>query len=133
MATHTISKWHPEQVSKFQSQESCVNKQMTIPPKNNGETYELEYLNDDQKEIAQYILQGIRDWIHCSRENRKEEFKQIHLMVQGVAGSGKSTLIHTLNTAVRRMFCCDPVVCINGPTGCWAFSAGGKLFTVGGP
>jgi hypothetical protein len=95
---------------------------MTIPQKNNGKTYELGDLNNDQKEIAQYILQGIRVWIHCSRENRMKDFKPIHLTVRGVAGSGKSTLIHTL-----RMFSCDSVVCINGPTGCCAFfSVGGK-------
>ena len=126
MEPHTISKWLPEQVCEYRSQENCIYKQMTIPKKNNGETYELDDLNDDQKEIAQYILQAIRDWINCSRENRAKEFKPIRLTVRGVAGSGKSTLIHTLSTAVKRMFCCDPVVCINGPTGCCAFSVGGK-------
>jgi hypothetical protein len=126
MGPQAISEWLPEQVSKFRSQESCIDKKMTLPKRNNGTTYELQDLNDDQKEIAQYILQAIRDWINCSKENRAKQFKPIRLTVRGVAGSGKSTLIHTLNTAVKRIFSCDAAVCINGPTGCCAFSVGGK-------
>jgi hypothetical protein len=126
MDPHVISQWLPEQVTNFRSQENSLGKQMTIPQKNDGKTYELEDLNDDQKDIAQYILQAIREWIRCSRENRMKDFKPVRLTVRGVAGSGKSTLIHTLSTAVKRMFSCDSVVCINGPTGCCAFSVGGK-------
>jgi hypothetical protein len=126
MEPYTISQWLPEEVSKFLSQENSLNNHMTIPQKNDGKTYELEDLNEDQKEIAQYILQAIRDWIDCSRENKMKYFKPIRLTVRGVAGSGKSTLIHTLSTAVKRIFNSDSVVCINGPTGCCAFSVGGK-------
>jgi hypothetical protein len=126
MEPHAISQWLPEQVSEFRSKENCPGAHVTIPKKNNGKTYELEDLNEDQKEIAQYILQAITDWINCSRENRMKDFKPIRLTVRGVAGSGKSTLIHTLSTAVKRLFSCDSVVCINGPTGCCAFSVGGK-------
>jgi hypothetical protein len=126
MEPHDISQWLPEQVSEFRSQENSHGKQMTIPQKNDGTTYELKDLNDDQRDIAQYILQGVRDWICCSREKRMNDFNPVRLTVRGVAGSGKSTLIHTLSTAVKRMFSCDSVVCINGPTGCCAFSVGGK-------
>jgi hypothetical protein len=96
------------------------------PKKNNRKTFELEDLNEDQKEISQYILQAIRDWIHCSRENIMRNFKPIHLTVPRVAGSGKSTLIYTQSTWSRD---CSVVILlcgINGPTGCCAFSVGGK-------
>jgi hypothetical protein len=126
MESNDISEWLREQVSEYAAQENNIGKQMTLPQKNNGKTYELEDLDIDQKEIAQYILGGIKDWIQCYREGRTKEFKPIRLTVRGVAGTGKSTLIHTLSTAVKRIFCCDSVVRINGPTGCCAFAVGGK-------
>ncbi len=50
----------------------------------------------------------------------------MRLTVTGVAGSGKSTFIHTLVTAIRRLFQSEDAVAVCGPTGSAAFAAGGS-------
>jgi hypothetical protein len=121
-----VSQWLTERLSESNSIDGTPGRHLSIPKKNDGRTYELQGLNKDQKEIAHYVLQGVKDWVECSRNGNSLEYKPIRLTVRGVAGSGKSTLIHTLSTAVKRLFDCDSSVCINGPTGCCAHSVGGK-------
>src|SRR6187200_3305201 len=54
----------------------------------------------------------------------------------GVAGSGKSTLINTLVTAIRKLTGKTDSVYVCGPTGSAAFNAGGetchRLFNISG-
>ena len=53
------------------------------------------------------------------------------MTVTGKAGSGKSTLVNTLVTAIRRKFGRDDVVCVLGPTGCAAHNINGKTIHAG--
>ena len=80
----------PRKVIGFPDLESSRGMHVSIPKRNNGSTYELNGLNVDRKEIAQYILEGVREWIDFSRSGRMDEFKSVHLTVCGVARSGKA-------------------------------------------
>jgi GTPase SAR1 family protein len=66
----------------------------------------------------------VRQWIESFES--ESEFEPLRLTVTGVAGSGKSTFIHTLVTAIRRLFQNEDSVAVCGPTGSAAFSAGGS-------
>jgi GTPase SAR1 family protein len=66
----------------------------------------------------------VRQWIESFED--EEKFEPLRLTVTGVAGSGKSTFIHTLVTAIRRLFQSEDSVAVCGPTGSAAFSAGGS-------
>ena len=48
------------------------------------------------------------------------------VIIEGKAGSGKSTLIHTIVATVRSTFQRNDVVRVCAPTGSAAFCAGGK-------
>ena len=86
---------------------------------NNGNYYELHNLRDDQADVAAVVLSSIRKWLE------RDHFSPCNMTIVGVAGSGKSVLIKTLVTAVRRMFQRNDVVQVCAPTGSAAFSAGG--------
>ena len=59
------------------------------------------------------------------KEDGTSVVEPLHLTVKGVAGSGKSTFINTLVTAIRQMFQHIESVVVCGPTGSAAFNAGG--------
>jgi hypothetical protein len=86
----------------------------------NGSPFEIENCSIDQLDIFAYGLDHVRQWIG------EGDFESLRLTVMGVAGSGKSTFIHTLVTAIRRLFHSKDAVAVCGPTGSAAFSAGGS-------
>src|SRR5687767_15904966 len=65
-----------------------------------------------------------------------KNFTPLRLTLCGVAGSGKSTLINTLVTAIRKITRKTNSVYVCGPTGSAAFNAGGEtcywLFNIQG-
>jgi ATP-dependent exoDNAse (exonuclease V) alpha subunit len=69
-------------------------------------------------------LDHVRKWIESF--DGEGGFEPLRLTVTGVAGSGKSTFIHTLVTAIRRLFESEDAVAVCGPTGSAAFNAGGS-------
>ncbi len=96
-----------------------------LPRGHDGSSFELENCSDDQLDIIAYCINHVRKWIE-SFEDEEEKFEPLRLTVTGVAGSGKSTFIHTLVTVIRRLFETEDAVAVCGPTGSAAFSAGGS-------
>ena len=83
---------------------------LDLPLDNDLKNYELKNLRSDQADIAAVVLSAIRRWL------KRDNFQQCNMTVIGVAGSGKSVLIKTLVTAVRRMFQRNDVVHVCAPT-----------------
>ena len=100
--------------------EKHKNNVLNLPVTTDGKHYELQNLRSDQANIAAMVLQTIQKWIDT------KNYKQCLMTVMGVAGSGKSILIKTIVTAVRKMFGRNDVVYVGAPTGSAAFSAGGE-------
>lgn len=94
---------------------------LTLPLKSDGKNYELEDLKGDQRDIACVIMEHLKGWLSGDR-------KPLHMTISGVAGTGKTVLIHTLVTAIRRMFGHDDSVHVVSPTGASANNAGGTTF-----
>jgi len=88
--------------------------------KSNGEEYHLKSLRDDQREVALYILDAVKKYATRSRD-----FKPIRLTLMGMAGSGKTVLVKTLISTVRKMFGFRRSALVCAPTGAAAFNAGG--------
>jgi hypothetical protein len=95
-----------------------------IPLRNDGKEYQLDNLSEDQKDIVGYILHQIKEWDEIAYEDG-EQPKPLRITLAGVAGSGKSTLINTLVSVLRKMFQSKESVKVCGPTGAAAFNAGG--------
>ena len=107
------------------------NKKLEIPTKNDGSTYEPEQLNEDQVQVFYQVMSSVRKWIESKRESkevkstRKEKFNQLLMTVAGVGGSGKSTLVKTIITVIRRIFQINNSALVAAPTGSASFNGGG--------
>ena len=91
--------------------------------KDNGKYYEIEDLYDDQKFAVETVLKKLREWVETPD---LAEFQPLRLTINGSGGCGKSVIINTLVTAIRRMFDRNDVVQVAAPTGTAAFNVGGK-------
>ena len=86
-----------------------------------GNTYRIHDLNGDQRQVLGYILREIKRYIEDPKS-----FKPIRMKVIGKAGSGKSFVINTLVSVVRKMFQSNTICHVVAPTGVSAFNAGGS-------
>lgn len=114
---------------------------MIIPQKLNQqhklEEYSVDACSEDQKKVMSYILQYFKRWQELEKNPELiEAFTPLRMTLCGVAGSGKSTLINTLVTVIRKITQKNNSVYICGPTGSAAFNAGGetchRLFNIKG-
>ena len=91
------------------------------------EDYSIDACREDQKEVLSYILQYFKTWYESNKTpDSLREFTPLRMTLCGVAGSGKSTLINTLVTAIRKITQKTNSVYVCGPTGSAAFNAGGE-------
>ena len=87
--------------------------------------YSIEYLKPDQQEVVALAMSKIHEWLHCKDH---ASFRPLRLTVMGGGGSGKSIVINTIVTQLRRMFQLNGVVRVAAPTGTAAFNVGGETF-----
>jgi hypothetical protein len=97
-----------------------------LPLHSDGTLYELDSLQDDQKDIIAHCLKHLREYVENMADDGTSSVKPLRLTVKGVAGSGKSTFINTLVTVIRQLFQQKESVVVCGPTGAAAFGAGGS-------
>lgn len=96
---------------------------LDLPVKNDGSSYRVSDLYDDQKEIAAVISEKIEEWMICTDLS---SFKPLRLTVTGAGGSGKSVVINTLVTTIRKIFQKNGVIQVIAPTGTAAANVGGE-------
>ena len=70
-------------------------------------------------------MQKIYEWLTC---DDLSTFEPLRLTVLGAGGTGKSVIINTIVTLLRKMFDYDNVVHVVAPTGVAAFNVGGQTF-----
>ena len=109
-------------ISQSTSPDSDV---LEIPTSYDGQSYELSSLYDDQRDVAIYVLSKLRQWVEDYQHNTTD-FVPLRLTICGQAGSGKSVLIRTLVSVLRRMFDRNDCCYVCAPTGSAAYQAGGQ-------
>ena len=82
-------------------------------------------LHEDQKDVAAVAMCKLKEWIKCVQSGSTTNYTPLRLTVCGEAGSGKTVLINTLVTLIRRLTATKNSVHVCGPTGSAAFNAGG--------
>ena len=82
--------------------------------------FEIADLHPDQRRVMAYVLSGLYRWI----EN-DTTFDGMRLTVRGRGGSGKTVLLKTITSVVRRMFNTKTAALVSGPTGACSCNAGG--------
>jgi hypothetical protein len=90
-----------------------------------GTFYELDSLQEDQKDIIAHCLKHLRNWVENVADDGTSSVEPPRVTVKGVAGSGKSTSINTLVSVIHQLFQQEESVVVCGPTGSAAFGAGG--------
>src|SRR5687768_10392967 len=100
------SKWMQDTIAEFQMGENTRNG-LLIPQRmtqrHKLEDYSIDTCRDDQKKVLAYILQYFKSWYELDKTpDSIRKFKPLRMTLCGVAGSGKSTLINTLVTAIRK-------------------------------
>ena len=81
--------------------------ELDLPRKTDSSVYSLDALFDDQKQVIAYVLKKIMEWLsHLEYDNKGDlsDFKPLHLMIIGAAGTGKSVVINTLVTVICKIF-----------------------------
>ena len=125
-----ISEWLEKQVEKHHTTRNAESHKMSLPSKGKCDQtgklkwYELEDLGKDQQDIVYYVLERLMLWEMSAISG--SAFKPIRMTIRGMAGTGKSTLIHTLTTAIKRKWQRDDVVAITAPTGSAASAIMGR-------
>jgi hypothetical protein len=104
-----IDSWIEENVCKsVTSTETCPDffQNLRLHTKHDGTSFTLDGATSDQADILAYILKFIHTCFNSSTTTPTQQvsLEPIRMTITGVAGSGKSTFIHTLTTALRNIF-----------------------------
>lgn len=85
----------------------------------------MDDLYSDQKDVVAVIVNTLYDFLNM---DDLSNFKPLRIIVNGQGGSGKSVVINTIVTIMRKMFDTNDVVKVCAPTGVAAFNVGGETF-----
>ena len=118
MATEEIGQWLNKNLLETNRND------LYLPTKYDGTFYTIDQLKDDQKDIVAVILNTLKHFIEDDEFNPEKQF--LRMTITGVAGSGKSILINTIVTILRRIFQYNECIQVFAPTGSAAFAAGGE-------
>lgn len=115
-------------MQKIEEAENETTNGIRLPtnPRNKNKPYEFEELKGQQRDIALEVMQKIKEWTEVDLQSDLTDFCPLHLTIRGQAGSGKTTLIHTIVTMVVSLFSTNESGVVVCPSGCAAFNAGGK-------
>ena len=117
---YEASQWLESVISESIESE---NADLHIPKKFDGSDYEISDLYPDQQYIAYSILAKVKQFMTMDDLSK---FVPLRCTVNGQAGTGKSVLINTITSVLRRMFNYNNVVKVVAPTGVAAFNVGGE-------
>lgn len=94
-----------------------------IPMKSNETEYKIEDLFPDQRWIAHRVLSKLQEWSVCTDF---ASFRPLRATINGQAGTGKSVLINTLVSVIRKFTMDNDSVVVAAPTGTAAFNVNGE-------
>jgi GTPase SAR1 family protein len=113
-------KWLQLKIDQFEKEQQI---KPYIPLKADGSFYELTQLYDDQLGIALLFMKKIQEFMTMKDLSK---FVPLHCTILGEGGVGKTILINTLTSVIRRMFNRTDVMRVAAPTGVAACNVGGE-------
>jgi hypothetical protein len=111
--------------NQAQFNDASLGLPMKLNKKLEQEEYRTKDLHEDQKDVTAVVMYKLQEWFTCVRNETTTNYTPLRLTVCGEAGSGKTVLINTLVTLIRRLTGTKNSVHVCGPTGSAAFNAGG--------
>jgi len=82
-------------------------------------------LEDDQLQIFATVMAKLEEWMTTDDLTK---FEPLRLIINGAGGSGKSVVLNTIITYMRKMYDSNGVVKVVAPTGTAAYNVGGETF-----
>ena len=83
----------------------------------------MDALYTDQKWIAHVVLNKIREYFTT---DDFKHFRPLRMTINGQGGTGKSVLLNTITSVVRKFTGCNDSVLVCAPTGTAAFNVNGE-------
>ena len=114
-----------DQLVLSRDQKIIETEPLKLLKNSDGVEYTYENLRDDQKRIVFDIVDFVRQWIDDQTSTHDLPFQQKFVTIRGEAGTGKSVLINTLVTILRKVFQNNDVVYASAPTGTAAYNVQG--------
>ena len=102
-----------------------MDETLQLPLLDDGSEYTIDMLEDDQLQIFATVMAKLEEWMTT---DDLKNFKPLRLIINGAGGSGKSVVLNTIITYMRRMFDSNGVVKVVAPTGTAAYNVGGETF-----
>ena len=117
--------WLTDRIHEFQLDECRAKdrEKLRIPKQRRTDGKEQDYTidgcNESQKEALFLVLQKLNEYMDFRKDpnNNRKKFTPLRMTVMGEAGTGKSHLINTITSIVRKIFGENNAVHICGPTG----------------
>ena len=107
----------------IKTKEQSKHTILDIPLQTNREEYTVDMLFDDQLQVYSVIMAKIKEWMTTEDLTN---FKPLRMILNGAGGCGKSVVINSIVTTLRKMFHDNEVVRVVAPTGAAAFNVGGE-------
>ena len=115
-----VDKIHSEHDSALKEQADSVDN-LVIPKQRNGDKYDAERMSDEQKAIVYNAVDTIIKFL-----NNDPSYKPMRATIMGSAGTGKSFIINTIISMVRKLTGSNDTVQIAAPSGAAAFNVQGS-------
>ena len=115
-----VDKIRSEHASAVKEQADAVDN-LVIPTQRNGDEYDAEQMSDEQKAIVYNAVDAVIKFL-----NNDPSYKPMRATIMGSAGTGKSFIINTIISMVRKLTCSNDTVQIAAPSGAAAFNVQGS-------
>ena len=96
------------------------NDKLFIPKKKDGSDYKIEHLNPEQQELVISAISTIIKFL-----TNDPTYKPLRATTMGCGGTGKSFLINTLVSLIRRYTQQNDTIKVAAPSGGAAYNVGG--------
>ena len=93
---------------------------LSIPLRSDGSNYSLDILSDEQKIIVLAVIDTVVKFL-----TNDEDYEPLRATVVGCGGCGKSLIINTIITIIRKLTNCNGSVKVAAPSGSAAYNVGG--------
>lgn len=105
--------------------EENKDKQLIVPLRPDGNEYSFHALYPDQKQVVAKVMSKVKEFMET---DDLDSFQPLRMTLNGPGGSGKSVVINTIITMLRKMYNSNDVVKCIAPTGTAAFNIQGETF-----
>lgn len=110
---------------KIKQHDENTEGQLELPLTDDGKEYTIDMLHIDQLHIFLRVMEKLQEWMESEDLSK---FQPLRMTINGQGGSGKSVVINTIITYIRKMYGCNNVVKVIAPTGTSAYNVGGETF-----